>query len=465
MQPRSLPANASASESRQPGVNSAEMKQLKLKHYLASQTDSRAIAHVPAASTPSASPRPVAQLQSLKPVLASVLRALVSENASLSAWSKAALQFDTASGKATSLSTLDKFNEESANMLDLGARLAVSSSNERRLQSQLAASIAEIAELRSNSRQSNDLSLARENQDLRNQLAAAQRARSHNSPSASQLELLQSKCSSLESENEVMEAKCRRLQQEIQRLNEKSPPLPATFWEEQRSVLSEIYDLKKEYEDLLAAHMNGRAEIKALVEEKNALAAQLANKEHECSSLSADLKSCKSKISRLESEMRSRSGDFLNGSDSAAAPSVPVAGSPQCEAFVPTNRSAGNLPTAAAWLSVSPKASASRSAALSQTFSTSPADSRASDRLDSAAKASHIASQKFSSHEPMRFSPSHVADASEELRGSAQDIEPYSQKMKAVLDLVSTLDSRLLSLDAMSVSSVSNFCCVNLFAT
>jgi hypothetical protein len=34
-------------------------------------------------------------------------------------------------------------------------------------------------------------------------------------------------------------------------------------------------------------------------------------------------------------------------------------------------------------------------------------------------------------------------------RVSPQDSQPYSQKMKAVLELVSTLDSRLLSLDTM----------------
>lgn len=448
MQPRSL--TVQVSEPDQPGTSSADLKQLKLKHFLASQTDPHIIADVPSASPSGTSLPPATQLQSLKPVLASVLRTLISENSSMSAWSKAALQFDTACGKGTSLSTLDKFNDDSATFLDLGARLAVSSSNERRLQSQLAASIAEIAELRSSSRQSSDLSLARENQDLRNQLAAAQRARSQNVQAVSQLELqLQSKCASLESENEVMESKCRRLQQEIQRLNERSPSLPVTFWEEQRSVLSEIVDLKKEYEDLLSAHMNVRAEVKALVEEKNSLSAQLANKEYECSALSADLKTCKSKISRLESELRSRNSDSLNGSDIATVSSVPFSGSPQFEAFVPTNRSASNLPSAAAWVSVSPKASTSRSAAPSHILSTSPADVRFSDHLGLAAKAHQIVPPKSSSNDSTRFSPSQVGEVSEEPLLSGLGSEPYSQKMKAVLELVSTLDSRLLSLDAM----------------
>jgi hypothetical protein len=185
MQARSLPARSP--EADQAVLSSADLKQLKLKHFLSSQTESRRNPDVPDVIAPSVVIRPASQLQPLEPILKSVVQSLISENSTVAAWSKAALQFDLAlaSGRASSSSTLDKFNEDSASALELGTRLAVSSNNERRLQNQLAASIAEIAELRSNSRQSSDLSLSRENQDLRQQLAAAQRSRLQ---SASQLE-------------------------------------------------------------------------------------------------------------------------------------------------------------------------------------------------------------------------------------------------------------------------------------
>ena len=439
MQPRSL--HVQASELEQPAASSGDLKQLKLKQFLASQTDPRRIDDAPSAPPSSAGPTLAAQLQSLKPVLSSVLRSLISENSSVAAWSKAALQFDQVSGKSASPSSLDKLNEDSASVLDLGARLAVSSSNERRLQNQLSASIAEIAEVRSNSRKSSDISLARENQELRSQLAAAQRARAQ---SASQIEQqLQSKCACLESENQFLESKCRRLQTENQQLSDLSQSLPASFREEQHSVLSEISGLKKEYEELLSAHMTVRADVKMLVEEKNAMMAQLANKDYECGTLSADLKSCKSKISRLESELRSRTGESLNGSETATVSAASLAGSPQLEPFVPTNRSAGSRTTP--WASVSPTVPTSRSFVP---FPASPADLRANGHLPAAAKASSI-DPLHTASDDSRYSPSQVGEVSEEASAGGQDSQQYSQKMRALLDLVSTLDSRLLSLDAM----------------
>ena len=443
MQSRSLSIQ---SETDPPAASSADLKQLKLKQYLSSQTDPRksdASADVP--NAPPASVELSSQLQSLKPVLKSVVYSLITENSSVAAWSKAARQFDADFGRASSSISLDKFNEESASVLDLGTRLTVSSNNERRLQNQLAASIAEIAELRSNSRQSSDLSLARENQELRTQLAAAHRTRSQ---SASQLELqLQSKCDSLQSENEMLESKCRRLQLEIQRLNETS--LPANFWEGQHSVLSEIYDLKKEYEALHSAHLNGRAEQKLLVEEKNTLLAQLSNKEYECSVMAGDLKSCQLKISRLEFELKSRTSESLNGSDTAAYSSAPVfAANPQFEAFVPTSRSATDYQTSAASASVSPFVSTSRLSSASRTLPASPAELRPTGRLTSEAASSGLVSQHAASPRSS-YSPSQIGEVPQQLPLSDQGGQQYSQKMKAVLDLVSTLDSRLLSLDAM----------------
>jgi hypothetical protein len=440
MQPRSVSFQA---ETDSPAVSSADLKQLKLKQYLSSQTEPRKSADI--SNAPSASIELSSQFQSLKPVLKSVMYSLITENSSVAAWSKAARQFDADFGRASSSISLDKFNEESGSVLDLGSRLTVSSNNERRLQNQLAASIAEIAELRSNSRQSSDLSLARENQELRTQLAAAHRARSQ---SASQLELqMQSKCDSLQSENEMLESKCRRLQLEIQRLNETS--LPANFWEGQHSVLSEIYDLKKEYEVLYSAHMSVRAEQKLLVEEKNTLLAQLSNKEYECGVMTGDLKSCKLKISRLEFELKSRTSESLNGSDSVAYSSTPAfAGNPQLEAFVPTSRSASDFQTHAALASVSPFVSTSRLSLPPRALSASPADLRPTGHLTTEAASSGLLSQHAASARPSH-SPSQVGEVPQELSLSDQGSQPYSQKMKAVLDLVSTLDSRLLSLDTM----------------
>lgn len=440
---RSLPARSP--EADQAVLSSADLKQLKLKHFLSSQTESRRNPDVPDVIAPSVVIRPASQLQPLEPILKSVLQSLISENSTVAAWSKAALQFDLAlaSGRASSSSTLDKFNEDSASALELGTRLAVSSNNERRLQNQLAASIAEIAELRSNSRQSSDLSLSRENQDLRQQLAAAQRSRLQ---SASQLEQqLQSKCASLESENEMLESKCRRLQLENQRLNETS--LPANFWEGQHSVLSEIFDLKKEYEDLLSAHMNVRADVKSLVEEKNNLLAQLSNKEYECSTLSADVKSCQLKISRLEFELKSRTSDSLNGRDSAAVSSGAVYSSPpKFEAFIPISRSASDRPAATAasvspFVSRSPYLSASRAAHTSGVLPTSPVP------LFKTAENSQVAPAQVSLFRS--YSPSQIGEVVEDVPASDHVSQSYSQKMKQVLDLVSTLDSRLLSLDEM----------------
>jgi hypothetical protein len=445
MQTRSLPARSS--EADQAVLSSADLKQLKLKHFLSSQTEPRRNPDGPDAIAPSVVMRPASQLQPLEPILKSVLQSLISENSTVAAWSKAALQFDLAlaSGRASSSATLDKFNEDSASALELGTRLAVSSNNERRLQNQLAASIAEIAELRSNSRQSSDLSLSRENQDLRQQLVAVQRSRLQ---SASQLEQqLQSKCASLESENEMLESKCRRLQLEIQRLNETS--LPANFWEGQHSVLSEIFDLKKEYEDLLSAHTNVRADLKSLVEEKNNLLAQLSNKEYECSTLSADVKSCQLKISRLEFELKSRTSESLNGRDSSAVSSGAVYSSPpKFEAFIPISRSAIDRPAATAAsvspyvsTSRSPYLSASRAARTSGVLPTSPVP------LFKAAENSRDAPAQDSSFRS--YSPSQIGEVVEHLPGSDHVSLSYSQKMKQVLDLVSTLDSRLLSLDEM----------------
>ena len=446
MQPRGVSSPATVAD--QPTVSSGDLKQLNLKRFLASTTASRSDAPAPSASPSSMSLAPAAHLQALKPVLKTVLSSLISENSSVAAWSKAALQFDTASGKSAPQSTLDKLEEDATTALDLGTRLAVSSNNERRLQNQLAASIAEIAELRSNSRQSSDISLARENQELRQQLAAAHRVRVQ---SASQVENhLQSKCSSLESENEMLDSKCRRLQQEIQRLNDTS--LPANFWEGQHSVLNEIFDLKKEYEDLLSAHMSVRSEVKSLVQEKNALLAQLSNKEYECGAMSADLKACQLRISRLEFELRSKFSDSMNDTDSVARTSAaPFASSPKFEAFVPTSRSAGDRSIAAPWaLSVSPEFVASSVGLPSRVLSTTPPDMRQTSDPYIAADISQFVPQRailsVSSHSP---SQAREVELPPQDRVSPQDSQPYSQKMKAVLELVSTLDSRLLSLDTM----------------
>ena len=432
-------------EADHPAVSSSDLKQLKLKSFLASKADAHSQAAVPNAAPSSRGLAPAAGLQSLKPVLKTVLSSLISENSSVAAWSKAALQFDTAFGRSASQSSLEKVEDESAGALDLGTRLAVSSNNERRLQNQLAASIAEIAELRSSSRQSSDISLARENQELRLQLAAAQRVRVQ---SASQVENhLQSKCSSLESENEMLESKCRRLQLEIQRMNDKTS-LPANFWEGQHSVLNEIFDLKKEYEDLLSAHTSMRSEVKSLVEEKNNLLAQLSNKEHEYGTMSADLKSCKLRIARLEFELRSRSSESFNDIDSFARSSAaPFASSPQLEPFVPINRSA-----AAPWASsVSPNMVTSGVGLPSRIVSTTPPDMRPTSPLSIIAESSQFIPQRavlsVSSHSPSLAGE--VVELPLQDRSSPQSSQPYSQKMKAVLELVSTLDSRLLSLDTM----------------
>ena len=438
MQPRSL--SSQASEPDNSTTSPADLKQLNLKRFLSSQAEPRGSVGVPRALPLSGSPT----LQPLQPALKSVLQSLISENSTVTAWSKAALHFDTTIGRASSSSTLDKFNEDSATTLDLGTRLAVSSNNERRLQNQLASSIAEIAELRSNSRQSSDIGLSRENQELRQQLAAAQRSRSQ---SASQLEQqLQSKCASLQSENDMLESKCRRLQQEIQRLNETS--LPANFWEGQHSVLSEIFDMKKEYEQLLSAHMNMRADVKVLVGDKNSLLAQLSNKDYECATLSEDLKACKLKISRLEFELKSRMSESLNGCDSVTLSSgAPFARGSPPEAFVPTNRPASDRP-AASWASVSPYVNISRAVFPSAAPSASPVDFLPSSHLTSAAENnSRVAPLHEASSRS--YSPSQIGEVTEELPQSNQGSQAYSQKMKAVLDLVSTLDSRLLSLDAM----------------
>jgi hypothetical protein len=443
MHPRSLAFQATRPDD--PAMSSGDLKQLELKRFLASQAEPRSSADSPNALAPPSglSLKPAALLQSLEPVLKSVLQSLISENSSSTAWSKAALAFDVASGRTTSSSTLDKFNDDSASALDLGTRLAVSSSNERRLQNQLAASISEIAELRSNSRQSSDLSLSRENQELRQQLAAAQRLRSQ---SASQLEhQLQSKCASLQSENEMLESKCRRLQQEIQRLNETS--LPANFWEGQHSVLSEIFDLKKEYEHLLSAHSNVRSEVKLLVGEKNSLLAQLSNKDYECSTLAEDVKSCKLKISRLEFELKSRMNESLNGQDSVAVSSRALfSRSPPPEAFVPSSLSASDR-AAAPWASVSPYVSSARPSVPSAAPSASPTDVRPVNHFTAAEENSRVFPLHVAS--TGSYSPSQIEEVAEELPLSGQGSQSYSEKMKAVLDLVSTLDSRLLSLDAM----------------
>jgi hypothetical protein len=230
-------------------------------------------------------------------------------------------------------------------------------------------------------------------------------------------------------------------------LNETS--LPANFWEGQHSVLSEIFDLKKEYEDLLSAHTNVRADLKSLVEEKNNLLAQLSNKEYECSTLSADVKSCQLKISRLEFELKSRTSESLNGRDSSAVSSGAVYSSPpKFEAFIPISRSAIDRPAATAAsvspyvsTSRSPYLSASRAARTSGVLPTSPVP------LFKAAENSRDAPAQDSSFRS--YSPSQIGEVVEDLPGSDHVSLSYSQKMKQVLDLVSTLDSRLLSLDEM----------------
>ena len=106
------------SETDLPAASSADLKQLKLKQYLSSQTDPRksdASADVP--NAPPASVELSSQLQSLKPVLKSVVYSLITENSSVAAWSKAARQFDADFGRASSSISLDKFNEESGILL------------------------------------------------------------------------------------------------------------------------------------------------------------------------------------------------------------------------------------------------------------------------------------------------------------------------------------------------------------
>jgi hypothetical protein len=235
------------------------------------------------------------------------------------------------------------------------------------------------------------------------------------------------------------------LQQEIQRLNETS--LPANFWEGQHSALNAMFDLKKEYEELLSAHMNVRSDVKLLVEEKNTLLAQLSNKEYECATMSSDLKANKMKISRLEFELRSKmSESFQVNSPSCVVGAV--AGSPQLEAFVPTNRHAVDISSASPWASVSPHLSISRADLPFRTMSTSPAQLTQADHHPTDGESSQIVPVRGAVSGASE-SPSQVGDVADDLPQNYHDSQAHSQRMKAVLDLVTTLDSRLLNLDAM----------------